>query len=62
MCKGKSDINSVGTFIQWNNLIEIDGWNSEDARRVYGSETKRYQPKLEKEDQPVVFIEQIYRY
>ena len=60
-CEGKGDINSVGNYIQWNGLTKIAGWNSEDARRIYGSECKRFQPRLKKEDTPVLFVEQLYR-
>ena len=45
----------------WNNLTIIPSWNTEDARRVYGSESKRFPPRLTKGDTLKFFAEQLTR-
>lgn len=42
-------------------MTEISGWGSADARRIYGSEAKRFRPKLKKEDKLVMFVEELMR-
>ena len=59
--KGKNYIKSVGSYIQWNNLSIIPSWNTEDARRVYGSESRRFPPRLTKRDVLKFFAEPLNR-
>ena len=56
-------INSVADYILWNNLSITAGWNSEDVRCIYGSESKRFRPRLKREDMVMIilFIEPSFR-
>ena len=58
---GKKDIDSVDNLIYWNSVSRIANWGTKDARQIYGSESKRFQPRIKKEDIQTIFIEQIYR-
>ena len=60
LCIGKGDINDVAQLVQWNNLTSLS-WNSEDARRIYGTLGLRIRPRLKKSHIIAVFIDAYIR-
>ncbi|XP_065884789.1 lysosome membrane protein 2-like isoform X2 [Dysidea avara] len=58
---GKSDISDVAQLVQWNNLSNLS-WNSEDARRVYGTLGFRNRPRLKKSHIITFFIDGYVRH
>ena len=60
-CAGKKDINSVGSLVQWKNLTRIVQWGSEDARRICGSLSGHFKPRMDKHGTVLVFVETLFR-
>ena len=46
----------MAQLVQWNNLASLS-WNSEDARRVYGTLGLRIRPRLKKSHTIALFVD-----
>ena len=58
---GVNDTRLVGQLLEWNNMTEIKGWGTPQARMINGTGGFLFHPGIARDENLTIFVDELYR-